>query len=207
MRIGYFAVGAGPHLDIAKHLIASVKRVMPKVEIFQLTDETTPVLEGAKAVRSAGNMPMGIKRLEHYANLSGEWCFVDTDVLFRKDVQDVFEKPFDVALVSREGTYMHGTEYAQLMPYNFGVVFSKNAEFWKALLPHMKKLSPEMQRWGGEQFLTCQLAGTDGHFSVEILPSTYNFTPLKKDDDISEVAILHLKGPRKAWITTLAQAA
>lgn len=200
MRIAFYAEGEGPHLDIAKHLIASAKQHMPGVQICLLTDEKTPALEGAEAIRIPGDMPMGVRRVMHYC-MPGEWLFLDTDVVFRKDVRDVFERDFDVALASRDGTYMEGSKYAELMPYNFGVVFSRNPCFWQTVLPELKKLSPDFQRWGGEQMLTCVLAQT-GKFKAEILPSAYNFTPEKQDDDLSHVAIAHYKGARKAWITT-----
>jgi hypothetical protein len=198
VKIGFFAQGEGPHLDIAKHLIASAQAVMPDVELFQLTDEKTPPL--AEAIRLAGDMPMGIRRLKHYAALTGDWCFVDTDVVFRKDIRDVFEKSFDVALASRDGTYMAGTEYAKAMPYNFGVVFSRSPRFWRVALAGLKTLPAKMQEWEGEQFVTCELAKRND-FNVRILPCTYNFTPHQKADDMTAVHIAHYKGPRKAWIT------
>ena len=205
MRVGYFATGVGPHLDIAKHLIASCQKHMPGVEICQLTDLTTPCLPGAKAIRSAGKVPMGIRRIKHYSKCEGDWLFLDTDVVFLKDVREVFDRVFDVALCDRVGTYMEGTQYAQQQPYNFGVVFSRCPKYWEYLLPHMKKLSPELQRWGGEQILTCELANQAlSEFSVCILPSKYNFTPEKRGEDVSHASIIHGKGARKAWLADYA---
>lgn len=200
MRIGFYAEGEGPHMDIARHLVDSAHKHMPDVGVVLLTDEKTKAPWGLEAIRIAGDMPMGIRRVMHYT-MPGDWLFLDTDVVFRKDIRSVFEKPFDVAVASRDGTYMEGSQYAELMPYNFGVVFSRNPEFWKTMLPEMKKLSPEYQRWGGEQLLMGMLVKA-GLFKVEVLPSAYNFTPEKRDEDMSRVAIAHYKGPRKAWITT-----
>lgn len=173
---------------------------MPDVELALLTDDKTPAFDGIEAIRIGGDVPMGVRRMMHYA-MPGEWLFLDTDVVFRKDVRHVFDKPFDVAVATRDGTYMQGTQYAELMPYNTGVVFSRNPEFWKKLVPELRKLSPDYQRWGGEQMLIGMLVKA-GIFQTEILPSAYNFTPEKRDEDVSHAAILHLKGPRKAWITT-----
>jgi hypothetical protein len=199
VRIGFFTQGQGPHTDIAKHLIASARKHMPHVDLVQLTDESTPRLEGVKAIRIAGEMPMGVRRLSHYATLEGEWVFLDTDVIFRKDVREVFEKPFDVAVVSREGTYMDGTEYAKVMPYNFGVVFSRSPRFWRMVLTGVRTLPKQLQEWGGEQLVTCELAKRKD-FHVEVLPSAYNFTPEKRDEDVSHAAIIHGKGGRKVWL-------
>lgn len=204
MQIGFFTQGEGPHTDIARHLIDSAKKHMPDVTVHQMTDEKTPVLPGAKAIRLPGKMPMGVRRIAICASLPGNWIFCDTDVLFRRDVRDVFDKPFDLALASREGTLWAGTDYAKQMPYNTGVVFSKNPECWQAVLDNLLKMAPNSQEWGGEQYLIGKLAqGGEGNpFSIEILPSSYNFTPATKEEDVSHAAILHLKGKRKAWTTT-----
>jgi hypothetical protein len=203
LQIGFFGQGEGPHLDIAHHLIASAKEVMPDVDIYQLTDDKTPILEGARAVRLGGDMPMGVRRMELCASLPGEWVFCDTDIVFKKDVRGVFRKPFDIALASREGTIWAGSEYAKVMPFNTGVIFSKNPKFFQMLLPNLKAMTPAMQEWGGEQFMVNELVRhQDSPFSVEILPSSYNFTPATREEDVSHASILHYKGPRKAWITT-----
>lgn len=202
MRIGFFAQGEGPHLHIAKHLIESARRLMPEVELYLLTDGQTSI-EGVEAIRIAEDMPMGVRRVQHYATLEGDWVFLDTDVVFKRDVRHVFQQAFDVAIASREGTYMHGTKYAEIMPYNFGVVFSRCPKFWETLLRHLKTLPPEFQEWGGEQRLMCEMVRTKGcPFDVRILSSAYNFTPHKEHDDMSHVFVAHYKGPRKAWITT-----
>lgn len=200
MKIGFFATGEGPHLDIAKHLVASAQKHMPEVPVVFLTDETTQ-FPGVEVIRLPGKMPMGVRRLTHYSKLEGEWLFTDTDLLFRKDVRPVFDKPFDVALATREGTVWHGSDYAKTYPYNTGVIFSRNRQFWRMALRGLFALPETMQEWGGEQYVTGALAQRKD-FKVEILPSSYNFTPETRDEDVSHAHILHLKGPRKAWITT-----
>lgn len=203
MRIGFYAQGEGPHLHIAKHLIESARRLMPGVGLYLLTDGETSI-EGVEAIRIPEDMPMGVRRVTHYSQLEGDWVFLDTDVVFRKDVRHVFQQAFDVALASREGTYMHGTKYAEIMPYNFGVVFSRCPKFWEVLLKHLKTLPAEMKEWGGEQRIMCEMAKAKGSpFDVRILPSAYNFTPHKEDDDMSHACVVHMKGPRKAWLPSL----
>lgn len=197
MRLGFYAQGKGEHLDMAKHLIASSKRFMPDVPIYQLTDGETPCLEGAEALRIAGDIPMGVRRLMHY-DREGDWLFVDTDVVIHKDVRHVFERDFDVAMASRVGTYMEGAPYTKANPYNFGVVFSRNPECWRKLVPILKTMEPQWQRWGGEQLLACQLGVG---YKLEVLPCWYNFTPEKQTDSLTAAYIVHYKGPRKAWIT------
>lgn len=190
-------------MPYARTLIASAKAVMPDVEIFQLTDGACPQV--AKVIRIAGDMPMGVRRMKHYANLEGDWLFLDTDILIRKDVRPVFDKPFDVAVASRVGTYMEGSDYAKEMPFNFGVVFSRSALFWRSALSLLQALPKRYQEWEGEQRVMCAMAKDKRlPFKTEILSSAYNYTPSKKDEDLSDKFILHLKGPRKAWISDLA---
>lgn len=190
-------------MPYAQTLIASVAKAMPDVEVFQLTDGNCPQV--CKVIRIRGDMPMGVRRLKHYANLEGDWLFLDTDILVKKDVRHVFERKFDVALASRAGTFMEGTEYAKAMPYNFGVVFSRSPEFWRMGLGLLQSLPKKYQEWEGEQRVTCEMASHKrSPFKVEILDSSYNYTPQAKDEDLSEKHILHLKGPRKAWISDLA---
>lgn len=198
MNIGFY-VEDEEYFDMARMLVRSAKEHMPDVPIYQLTREK--VRAPCEAIRIPGDMPMGVRRLKHYASLEGNWLFLDVDVLFQRDVRHVFDLPFDVAFASREGTFLENHDYAKVMPYNFGVVFSKNPAYWQMLIPHLLELSPELQEWGGEQYLAGQLANQAlSCFSVEILPSAYNFTPVRRDDDFRHAAIVHYKGKRKAWI-------
>lgn len=197
MRIGFFVQDEGIHWDCARYLIESVRRTMPAVEVFQLTNDSCPVVPGSQAIRIPGLMPMGLRRIQHYSQLEGEWCFCDTDVLFMEDVRDVFGANFDVAVSSRDGSGLEGSKYAKDFPYNFGVVFSRSPEFWKTALKAMKMLPPAMQEWEGEQWVTGKMVNS-GRFPVKVLPRAYNFTP--EGGDYAGAKILHMKGPRKKLI-------
>ena len=197
MKIGFFCQRESD-FPLVEYLVASANKVMPGVPVYHLTNGTCKAF--GEAIRISGDMPMGVRRLTHYSRLEGDWVLVDTDVTFRKDVRSVFDRPFDVALASRVGTIWDGSEYAKQMPHNFGVVFSKGPKFWLKALDLLKMLPPRFQEWEGEQRVTCLLADHPD-FAVEILPSSYNFTPAEKGDDMSHVHIAHWKGPRKAWIS------
>ncbi len=204
MKFGFFIQGP-EFIPLAAHLLASVRKVMPDVAIAQLTDGLCPAIEGCEVIRIPEEMPMGIRRVTHYSRLEGEWVFCGCDVLFRKDVREVFTLPFDVALASRVGTYMERTKYSGVMPYNFDVVFSRNPIFWGSALEIMKTMTPGAQESGAEQLVTCALAKS-AHFDVAILSSAYNFTPKYETDDVSHASVLHLKGRRKDWIPAFAGA-
>lgn len=199
MNVGFFVQG-DEHLPITKYLLESCKKSCPEAPVFQLTDEKTAAV--AEPIRIPGDMPMGVRRVSHYAALEGDWLFVDTDILIKRDVSHVFDEPFDLAVASREGTYMHGSSYSESNPYNFGVVFSRNREPWKLLLKHLREMDTQYQNWGGEQLLLGALVKSC-RYKTKVLSSSYNFTPLTRDEDLSDKHIIHLKGPRKQWISTI----
>lgn len=184
-------------------MIASARKVMPDVPIFQFTDYHSPIVDGVDMhVRIGGNLPMAVRRVEHHASCHGDWCFVDSDVIFQKDVRDVFEEPFDVALTDRVGTYMEGTDYAKSQPYNMGVTFSRNPDFWKEVGGRLMSLPENYQEWEGDQIVVCDMAeNQETPFDIVIIPGkTYNFTPKYEHEDYSHASIVHFKGKRKGWL-------
>lgn len=207
MRIGFFYQKTTPesviHLEVAKPMLASIRKVMPDVKVTQFTDETSEALEGVDdVVRIGGDMPMAMRRMTHHSQVDGDWCFCDTDVIFRKDVREVFEEPFDVAITDRVKTYMDGGQYAKAQPYNIGVTFSRNPKFWKLVLQSLKNFPKMFQEWEGDQMVVNGLALTpQTPFDIVVLPGyVYNFTPKHKTTNLDHASIVHLKGGRKDWI-------
>jgi hypothetical protein len=198
MRVSFFyqftTPGSEKYLHIAKNLLESVRATMPGVEVWQLTDATSETLPGVDGVkRIEGGMPMGLRRVTAQGQCVGDWLFVDSDVVIRKDVRDVFDSQFDIAVTDRKGTEMEGTPYGRAMPYNNGVVFSRSPAFWDAAKATLLRLPPRLQEWEGEQHVLCHLAKHD-QFTVKVLPGRiFNFPPTK-DGDVSHAAILHYKG-------------
>jgi hypothetical protein len=197
VRVGFFAQGEGEHLHIAKHLIKSCQKVMPDVEVFQLTDDKTPAL--AEAIRIGGDIPMAVRRITHHSTLEGDWLFVDTDCVIRKDVRSVFDDPFEIAVTDRKGSIWEKSPYGMVMPYNMGVTFSRSPGFWKIVLENLLTLPEKYQQWEGDQRVVCEMIRAG--FPVKVLPGkVYNYTPEVRGDKAEHAAILHLKGPRKHWI-------
>lgn len=202
MKVGFYCQSEGPHWDIGVDAVASVKKVMPEVGIYHLTNMECPVLPGAEAIRIPKNAPMGVHRLKHYCQLTGDWVLCDSDVIFLKDVRPVFESPFDIALATRKGSFLEGSEFEAVFPYNFGVVFSRSREFWVEALERLEKLPAKKQEWEGEQYVTGRLADS-GKYLLEVLPREFNYTPEAIDEDLSQVSVLHLKWKRKSWLPFL----
>ena len=201
MKVGFFAQGDGEHLHIAKHLIESVRSVMPGTKIVQLTDYKTPAV-CPDTRRIGGDMPMAVRRIMHHAELEGDWLFIDTDCVILKDVSHVFDDEFEIALTDRKGSIWEKSPYGMVMPYNMGVTFSRGPEFWKVVLKYLRNLPAQYQQWEGDQRVVCELVRSG--YPVRVLPGRiYNYTPMERTDPLDHAAIAHFKGPRKHWIGDL----
>lgn len=204
MTVGFYhaAPTVTPHVAFAERLIASVRQAMPGVAIWHFTDLETPAIAGVDYVdRYRWASAVALARMQSYAR-PGEWLFVDTDVIVQRDVRHVFDQPFDVAVATREGTLKPtevGTKFMAAMPYNMGAVFSRCALFWAKAVERMATYSAKRQKWMGDQQALNDTI-RDGGFSVAVLSNAYNYPPVSRDDDVRDKAILHFKGPRKAWM-------
>lgn len=205
MTIGFFLVDTST-LDSAagyRHaaaLIRSAKAQMPEVPLAQFTDMHSPAAEGVDEVRRLPRKALALLRLQHQAACTGEWLFLDTDVLFQQDVRPVFEQPFDVAVTTRDWPHLKpAVGFGGRMPFNTGVVFSRSPKFWRAALRHLEQLQPNLQKWMGDQHAVCAIVAA-GHFHVTRLRgSVYNFPPAVESSSLSDAiqaraAIVHYKG-------------
>lgn len=204
MTVGFFHAAAArtAHVDLARILITSVRRTMPGVPIVHMTDETTEAIAGVDEMRRRPAGPVALSVLEHYAECAGDWMLVDTDVVVRRDVRDVFGLTFDIAVATREGTFKPsevGTKFMRGMPFNKGVVFSKNPAFWSAAAAALRECSEKQQSWMGDQRAMNDIIAT-GRFFVRVLTNDFNYPPKKRNEDLSDKYVLHYKGPRKAWM-------
>lgn len=199
MRVAFYCQSGGDHLALAHKLIESVNKAMPGTEIWHLTNESCPAVEGTVTKRLPDDLPMGVRRIQHYSELEGDWLLLDSDVIVQKDVRCIFNGPVEIAVVSRKGTVLEGSDYEKRFPYNFGVVFSRCPKFWNEALATLKRAPRELQEWEGEQLVLGYLADRGG-YRVAYLPSSYNWTPESPDEDVTGKHIVHYKGHRKKWL-------
>lgn len=204
MTVGFYHVALdGPKASTAgvQAMVRSVKQAMPGVRIVHFTDVQTPVIDGVDwAVRPT--LPVALGCLDAYAQCEGDWLFLDTDVIVREDVRHVFDQPFDIAVAERAGTLKPSevdTKFMASMPYNKGAVFSRSQAFWLDALARCRQMKPTRQQWMGDQ-QAMNDAILSGKYAVEVLPNRYNYPPLTATDDLRDKAIVHYKGPRKAWM-------
>lgn len=213
-RIGLGFVHMQPGTDVAieegiaraRAMVASARRVMPWIRIVQLTDPTTAPIRGVDEVRRKPREPMGLLRLRHCAGLPGAWIFVDTDVLFQREVGHVFRSAFDVAVTTRDWSHLKAAGgFTERMPYNTGIVFSRCPGFWAEAYTRLRDCDPDLQHFMGEQEVINAVAAETDRYRVKKLRGVYyNFPPeipgaLPSGAELqAAAAILHYKGePRK----------
>lgn len=199
MRLAFVA-NHERYFPMADLMIESARKHMPGIYVVHLTDH-----EGVKhpladeCIKGPEGVPFGPLRAFHHAHLHGDWLFPDVDIVFQKDVWHVFEdESFDMACTSRVGTKWEDTRYAMVMPINNGIMWSRSNDFWKDIVTGFDEAPKPYITWW-EQILFNNLVQS-GKYRTKILPSAYNFTPAKQDDDLSDALVVHYKGTRKNWM-------
>lgn len=193
----------GEDLTLPEIMVQSVRNALGSVEIIQMTDESTPVVSGVSSVvRKRFNGYLMTFRMEHLAALRGEWITLDTDVVVNGDITQVFSQDFDVALTKRYGKILDpdGIDIVEHMPYNTGVMFSRNHQFWEGAYKQLLLQMPQSaHKWWGDQ-LSVRIAADSGRFNVLELPcDKYNYTPAAQGEK-SDALVIHYKGKRKEWM-------
>lgn len=192
----------GKNIDMPTKMVASVKEVMPTANIVQLSDMNTPIIKGVNTIiRKEYNGLIMLFRMEHLASLRGNWITLDTDMIIKKDLSHVFDQDFDVALTRRYGSILdeHGNDIVKIMPYNAGVMFSKNHEFWQEALNTLKTLNKQAHEWYGDQLAIKVMADTNNYKVLELPCDEYNYSPSSQYER-KDVYVYHFKGQRKDWM-------
>lgn len=208
MTVGFFLVDNGSvdaslGFTCADALTASVHQSMPGVGVVQFTDERTDAVRDVDDVRRLPIEPLAVLRMRHHAAVSGEWLFVDSDVIVQRDVRDVFQQPFDVALTTRDWTHLKvAAGFSERMPYNVGVVFSRTRSFWKEALKRVALMEESARNWMGDQQAICDITRTSRYRIALLKGSRYNYPPALVPDADGEkqqrkAHIVHYKGSER----------
>lgn len=192
----------GEDLTLPTKMVESVLKAMPDVDIVQLTDDATPQIKGVSSVvRKRYNGYLMTFRMEFLAELDYPWLSLDTDVLVLKDLSFIFDKDFDVALTRRYNSILdqEGNDLTVIMPYNAGVMFSKNSAFWKDAARTLQRMPESAHKWYGDQ-LSIRLSAEKNVWNVlELACDEYNYTP-NSASERKDVYVMHFKGKRKDWM-------
>lgn len=223
--------------ELAAMSIASVKRVDPSAKVHVVTDDTlTPFPHGTdvRHVLPAGR-PAMVANLDaqlhvlNYLQRGDRVLFLDADTLLRRPF------PWTLApklFVTWRKEVNGEREMALLQPYNYGVVGVHvcpeiiEAFYW--MRHRILQMNKRNQDWYGNQLALAELVGSppqDGtadkdvrvswalgdsgtSLTVRQLPcDVFNYSPASAGEDVSEKAILHLKGDRKDLMQHYAEAA
>ena len=198
MQAAFLLVGDQPY---SRLMVQSLKQL--KCPIIQMSDLKTPKVEGVdEVVRIPFRVPLTCYRLKHLAEFPhDEMLIVDTDVICKGQIGDVWESEFDVAVTARDpGVFFsYGKDVSKDMPYNTGVMFSRSQSFWKDCLAWLSDQNDGIQQWYGDQLA---VAAVSPRYSVKSLPcSEFNWSPNSRQDS-SQARFWHYKGAvRKKWLT------
>jgi hypothetical protein len=82
------------------------------------------------------------------------------------------------------------------MPINCGVMFTRNPAFWAACLEWCAQ--HEVTDWYADQL---SVAAVHKRWNtLRLHTDNFNYTPLKRHEDVSRRLIVHYKGDRKEWM-------
>lgn len=224
-------------VELAQLSIASVRKVDPAAKVYVWTDEpkTTPKIQGVTWQTLESGRPAMVANLDaqiaalNYLTAGERVLFLDADVLLRRSfpwslVPDLY--------VTWRDHVNHDPELAQIQPYNYGVmgchVRPQTLEAFYWLRARILAMNARNQAWYGNQLALAELVGKapdEGQadkdvrirwslsdrgtlLTVRQLPcEVWNYSPDSADEDVSDKAILHLKGDRKDLMQHFAEAA
>ena len=201
VNFAFLQLGVDRDRHLAKVMVHSIREHHKDAVIYQISNLTTPEVGGVDSViRIPITEGMMTFRMASYEYLPKEVIYFDTDVVIQSNLEHVFDDDFDVAFTKRNSPIKTKEEdLTEDMPYNGGVVFSRNKDFWRDCHEVCKSLPLRRQNWFGDQ-ISMAIVARSGKYSVIELPVEYNFSPKNFTEDVSSMKIVHYKGERKVWM-------
>jgi hypothetical protein len=196
---------AASERKLAELMIASVRRSMPDVEIWQITDlkhtEALPVDHVFRKPFIYDNWVPWM--FDCLSQIPGKVLFLDSDIIVQRDLRPLFNTGADVTLTSRGPKVINGRN----MPFLLGVVASKVPTFWLDARDRVLAMPNEDDRnWWGSQTVLLEMWDDmqQGRLPWKIAAVSvdpHNYVPKHADDAPADKWVLHFKGPkRKAWM-------
>jgi lipopolysaccharide biosynthesis glycosyltransferase len=197
VKVGFLHVGQDDSL--ARIMVESARAF--GYDLIHMTDEETPAIDGCHVVRIPWDKTrLMTYRLHHLAELAEpNLCVLDTDIIIRRDLSDVWALDFDVALTRRGVTLdTNGQDVAVAMPYNSGVMFCREPAFWAEAHMVCAGFPDKFQTWYGDQLAIKQ--AVTGFELLELDVRSWNYSPRFEGDYPEQARVLHFKGKRKDWM-------
>lgn|ERR1700690_2363024 len=201
MIVVFVLVGRQPWASL---MVKSVRECMD-CSIIQLSDlstEKVPFVD--EVVRLPMKVPLMSFRIKHLSLCPyTEWLCLDTDIIMKRPVTDVWKQDFDVGLTRRKHdhpVYLQGKDISKEMPFNTGVMFSRTPSFWAECYEWIRRQTDEVQNWWGDQMAVTHI-GLMAKYKLLLLPEQeFNWAPEDIKDE-SDARIWHYKGAyRKEWM-------
>ena len=186
-------------------MVKSVRRFYD-CPIVQMSDSKTPEIEGVDEVRRIPfKLPLMLYRLKHlYSFPHEEMLILDTDVIAKRRMPDIWGIDFDIGLTRREQGKLYegdGADIGEDMPYNTGVMFSRSQQFWEDCFNWLVPRK-ELHQWYGDQRAVAEVVKRGNYTFAEFKCSDFNWAP-SHAGDTSDAFFWHYKGAvRKKWIST-----
>lgn len=191
--------------ELARIMVASVRKTMPGVKVFMVTDKKTPAIDGIEPAR-VDTQGFGdfIPWLCNACSLfDGEVLYLDSDIVVQKDLRPLFNVPGDLIVPNRGPKIVDG----RIQPFIFGCVAYRHGAIWEEVRDRVLAMPDRMDRaWYGSQVAVYDMwmeeqSGRGKWKIVSIPRETYNYTPKEENDAPAEKWVLHYKGrKRKAWM-------
>jgi hypothetical protein len=179
-------------------MVESCHRAMPGVRVVQFADLDTPAVDGADDVLRLPMASLALLRFRHQAAVTGDWLFLDTDVIVQKDVRKVFHGVFHLAVTTRRWPHLKpALGFSERMPFNAGVIFSRSPAFWQECADTLGQSDVHDQQFMGHQQIICDVALSGRYQIVKVKGSKYNCPPFVAggkeggDPDLSHRLVKH----------------
>lgn len=179
-------------------------------ELWHITDMETPAMPGCNVHRVEKKEDEGfiLWRAKAYADFNKPGLYCDTDLIIQRDLQGLWALDFDVMLTRSEHRIVTADGFctSDVMPYNGGVAFVKNKNYWPHILMKIQDMNPEAHKWWGDQLAMAAIINV---YRTILLPAgLYNYSPKRDYSDkanLSDKYILHFKGDRKSMMIEYAR--
>lgn len=204
MNFAFLLVGGGIDNRLAPIMIKSIRKTHANARIYQITDGATQKSPGVDGVTRSGQLlPLMTFGLEGLLCLPDEPLIViDTDVVIQRNLDHVFDEPFDLGVTRRyRAVTIQGESKPHDTPYNGGILFSRNAATVRALYDACLEEPEAKQDWFGKEYAMKRIA-EERRLKVKEFPGLeYNFSPDSKNENVDDKYVVHYKGKsRKHWM-------
>jgi hypothetical protein len=204
-------LNVGSETDTAGLLVRSIRRRHKRAIIVQVTDLSSPAVEGVDEVRrlegDAGSLMEFRLRAFSTMDVNTPTWFLDTDMLLAAPLPrltgvGLCERSFarDEKIKSKFGdidlSEYKGRTLMEVYPILACATFVHRAPLWSRCLDILATLDPKFWRWFGDQE-ALRIYATSGQAHTRLPESTYACLP-EHFRPGAGVKVLHFKGARKA---------